>query len=187
MSWDSFWSAIAGGVFVLFGTWLAHYFENNRRNNEKQKKIKNLLSSIYTELNVFWNQYYPTMGKEIEKLSRSEGLTSFYPLSDTTLSVYYSNSNMIGNIEDSQLREAIVKTFGKISAFKATINYNNALLEKWEKAFFEVNKKSLSKVKNEIFERDLDLYGKVIKNDHYEVKKNVKDLLSRLKPYSMFF
>jgi gas vesicle protein len=140
IDWNSWLSgligAVVGGVIAAVSTmWAAsrsakqafHYSRSLQAEADRET-LRRLLSTIRTEIRTTWDAYQSEAGRHIDP-SDHQPLHVRYDLKQQYFSVYDSNAQFLGIIENDNLRAAIVRTY---TLFKRLIDLhvmNNDLRE----------------------------------------------------------
>lgn len=118
-------------VFVTFlGQWI---FDEIRQH----QKIRSFLRGIYEELNEVYNQLNSFSVKNPWK-EFDEEISHFYrnvfQVPPDYSIIYRSDANLIGRIENSDLRRKIVKTYGLLETLMEAYKTNTRLVTQFEQA-----------------------------------------------------
>lgn len=154
--------AVVGGYFTLKATDKAIREENAKEDRQEEKEVQNLLDAIGVEINALWSFHMRRIGEKIEALTEGQSLDIYYPLTQNYFTIYDSNASMIGRVRDPQLREAIVITYNKCKKVVDGFKYNNELLRD-------------NRGENRV------ALAQMIKEDHFELKSYVEQLLLLIK------
>ncbi|MDX2074163.1 MAG: hypothetical protein SFX19_07365 [Alphaproteobacteria bacterium] len=154
--------AVVGGYFTLVATDKAIREENAKENRRDEKEVQNLLDALGVELHALWSFHMRRIGALIEELPAGQPLAIYYPLTQDYFTIYNSNAVTIGRVRDPVLRESIVITYNKCKKVVDGFKYNNELLQAHK-------------------EQEMVEYAALIKEDHYELKGYIEELLGLLK------
>lgn len=154
--------AVVGGFFTLKATDKAIREENAKETRQEEKEIQNLLDALGVELSALWSFHMRRIGARIEALPEGQPLEIYYPLTQDYFTIYNSNASAIGRIKDPLLRESIVITYNKCKKVVDGFKYNNELFQNHK-------------------QQDMIEYAHLIKEDHYELKSYIEELLELLK------
>ena len=105
-------------------------FNYSRRLQEEadRESLRRLLLAIKAEVETVWSGYELEAGHMVESLKPGEGLALTYRLRQQYFTVYDSNAQYLGHVEDDQLRAAIVRTYTLAKGLIDTHLVNNDLL-----------------------------------------------------------
>lgn len=175
--------AIVGGFFTLKATDKAIREENAKEIRRDDKEVQNLLDALGVEISALWDFHMRRLGGTIEQLPDGQALEIYYPLTQDYFTIYNSNAVSIGRIKDSELRKSIVVTYNKCKKVVDGFKYNNEMVREY--------RDSVSRAKVTFSDgftdgyvdaklKDLIGYAKIIKEDHYELKSYIEQLLALL-------
>lgn len=169
--------AAIGGWATLYATEKALKAEQKKAELEEQKEIRRLLSSLGVELNTLWQFHQKRIGEFIESLAEGQPLLFYYPLTQNYFIIYDSNASLIGKLEDSELRKAIVVTYNKCKKVVDGFVYNNTMfLDYRNQLVMADSEKDMLRVDAKL--KEMGDYAKSIKADHFELKSYVDHLLA---------
>ena len=123
---------IAGG-FAILAVYKTFEKQNKRDEKNQQEIIKGVLKAIYEELKqtsdlLFDGPYVENFMQEIEK-DPKKIFRLVFPISQDYLTIYRSNANLIGQINDPpDLRPKIVRTYVYLQVLIETYRANNEML-----------------------------------------------------------
>ena len=132
--WDSFSAAligsIIGGGFVLLGVSREH--KNNLKLHEfqRRKRIDGVLRAIRYELEILGQIYQQKAGSLVEKLEDGKPYMVYFSLTEKYFIVYPNNTEIVGQIDDSELCKAIVVTYNKANFLLESFRINNWYLDR---------------------------------------------------------
>lgn len=178
--------ALVGGYFTLKATDKAIREENAKETRREDKEVQNLLDALGVELSALWDFHMRRLGGTVEGLPADEPLDVYYPLTQDYFTIYNSNAISIGRIKDAELRKSIVVTYNKCKKVVDGFKYNNEMVREYRDCVSkakDANDKT-SDVYVEAKLKDLVAYAKLIKEDHYELKGYIAELLTLLKQRS---
>jgi hypothetical protein len=173
---------LAGG-FALWGVILAHKKELKRRRQEQKETLQSLYQGLYTEVQILWEGYMSGLGGDIDKLKGDEPLDRYYPITPNEFPVYTANLPLIGQIEDSTLRELIIRTYARGKGIIDSTLMNNSLVaksEQWDWLYAETHKE-IHKHGKEAATRSMVDYARNIRQQHQDLVRYVAELLKALK------
>lgn len=150
---------------------------------EGRKLLKSLLQAIHDEIETVWESYQMGMGIHIEALKEGQPLLMYYPVTQDYFTVYSGNSFLIGRIDDNDLRKDIIVTYTLARALIDSYRMNNELVQKYENIhwIFKETGNNVHKLLGEAHYLGLKNYSGSLKKYHYGLKKNVEDLLRKLR------
>jgi len=180
--------ASVGGFITAWATRksVQQIFKNDlkKRDIEKQENLQGLYRVIKSELNTLWSRYYNEgAGEKIENLKDGEPLLMYYPLTQDYFTMYHSNANLIGEIQNEDLRGLIILTYSAAKGVVDSYRYNNHIVgqhEHWSWVAAETNN-DLHRVRAKTFLDSCVEYTAVLKKGHYEIK----ELLQRVNFYGL--
>ena len=177
----------------------------------RQKEIiRGVLQAIYEELDSFWEQlneevdfYWEIFDWEMFGQRKIKHFDCRLSLSPDYITIYRSNANLIGQIEELKLRRKIVKAYMLLQSLMVGYGINTELLREYVKARNRL-REAIAKRKeaedkgdevearrNEIeakgseellkgFCFELESYAPKLREVHYDSKKFTKELLDML-------
>ena len=181
------------GIFALLGIFLTHMARNRRDKKRQQEIIKGVLQAFYVELKVTWERYDKRVGdywKEFEK-GRVAIFYDVLPIHHDYLTIYRSNANYIGQINDSKLRLKIVEVYTLLQDLMESYRSNAKFLNKywgaqheWNEAITKQNTAEATLKAQLSFEASSDLMTQApkLKEQHNHLKGLIENLLKTLKP-----
>ncbi len=185
---NEFWSAIVGaiigggiaGYFSLRAVKEAHKNDLDLQGKNKEQTVKAFYKAIFDEIDTLWSHYTVDIGSKIEALQTGQPfLWSFLVIQDY-FTVYNSNASLLGQINDDDLRRAIVVTYTKAKGLVDSFRFNNDLIQKldsWE-GVYKPNPDLTVHInqQKERYLRGLVQYAVMLKKSHTEVQKEVENL-----------
>ena len=125
--------ALATVLGGLFATHWAYKRNVDLHQMQQQSKINGLLRAIRCELEILAELYQKTGGGSLGALKPGEPFLSTMTISERYFMVYPNNTNIVGQIDDSELVKQIVMTYNLAialqDAFKVNNQYYKELLE----------------------------------------------------------
>lgn len=108
---------ITGGLCTLTGVIISH--KNNEKTEQgKEDRFENsVLQAISAELKILKNMYENEMDKVILGLDENNYLTNYYTAKQDFMTIYHGNTQNIGKIHNTDIRENIIKTYSNIKKF----------------------------------------------------------------------
>lgn len=189
-------SALIGLAGSLIGAGITYFatsrattraLQNDLRLEEQEARdeLDRLLRSIHDEIEINWD-IYEDYGKNLETLEKGKAVMSHAPIG-VSFPVYLTNSNKIGMVKDHDLRRSIITTYARAVEQMACIQENNRMLDRLD--FLTDNSRhehfgSPTPATIQLREQ-LDYYGGVLKENHFELKKLKGDLIRRLHKYGV--
>ena len=196
IDWNSWLSgligAVVGGVIAAVASiWSASRstkkaFDYSRtlQNEAEREATRRFLLAIRAEVETIWNGYQLEVGHLVEALKPGQGLNLVYKLRQQYFTVYDSNAQYLGHVEDDQLRVAIVRTYTLAKGLVDTHLVNNDLLA-LHKQMAQVNLGATAPMRagaqgfiNKAL-TDWQTFGGEVKTTYVQTKESV-DLLLRL-------
>lgn len=155
-------------------------FENQQKHTEEleRKEVKSFLRAIKTEVNVIWDRYIESVGKELEKLPEDTAFLFTYPIYEDFFTIYNNNADKLGKVSSQTHVKQIVKTYHLAKGLADSFKLNNQLIEK----FIEANEKYVDTREEYYNQRALELesimvrYASQIKETHETVKQEIDKL-----------
>lgn len=144
IDWSSLLSgligAVVGGLIAAISTmWAAgrstkkaFNYSRSLQDEADRESLRRLLLAIKAEVETVWSGYQLEAGHLVESLLPGEGLALTYKLRQQYFTVYDSNAQYLGHVEDDQLRAAIVRTYTLAKGLIDTHLVNNDLLVQYE-------------------------------------------------------
>jgi len=181
---SSLLGAIVGGLIAARATRksVQQNFQNDlkQRNMEKQENLQGLYRAIKSELNALWESYNKDEGggKVIETLEEGQPLSMYYPLTQDYFTMYQANANLIGEIQNEELRGLIILAYSAAKGIVDSYRFNNHIVkqhEHWSWMAAETNN-VLHQQRAEAFLNSCIEYAQILKKDHYEIKKLLQKL-----------
>jgi len=120
---------LAGGAGVLT-VLISHKLELNRAAKENDKKINAFLISIHSEIKILWYLYMEGVGEKVDLLHENpkEPFRWLWPIGQDYFTVFEANAHMIGEIEDSVLREKIIAGYIGAKSLIDQFHFHNSRL-----------------------------------------------------------
>ena len=161
--------ALIGGFLALIGVFFSHRLELSRQREQEQQLVRGYLQALHTELETCWNRAQVTVNPAIEDLPDNQPFESETFIETDFFTVYHNNSNMLGRINDDNLRKMIVATYTRYKALKETYNVNTRYIQKWKSSG------------NEYHRQEAIDWAMALKKDHKQLKKELEELLPALR------
>jgi len=103
--WSSFWYAIFGGIFVLFGSFLSHWLIFI----DKGSDIKSIIKALHKEVDILWKLYGEEFYNDIIALNIDDYLSYSTYVKRDIFVVFPQVTNKIGQIKPIELMEAFIR------------------------------------------------------------------------------
>ncbi len=191
MDWNNFFAAIVGGFIAAVSTmWAAAWgakraftYSRTLQDEVEQETVRRLLLAIKAEVETIWGGYQLEVGHRIEALKPGQGLDLVYKLRQQYFTVYDSNAQFLGHVENDELRTAIVRTYTLAKGLVDTHLLNNDLLAK-HKAVSEFDLRQFAnpilRQNQERVKQDWQAFGAEIKTAYQQTKESVSLLFHLL-------
>lgn len=181
--------AAVGGMCTIYATRMTLREQARKEMHHEEKEVHSLLDAIGVEIGALWGFHMRRVGGIVEQMQDGDALEFYYPLTQDYFTVYNTNADKIGKINNPHLREAIVVCYNKCKKVVDGFKYNNELYRDYREMADEMGsleagdvvKRTAMKPLVETKHRALKEYAKIIKEDHFEVKGYVEHLLDMLK------
>lgn len=176
-------SALAGGLFVLLGVIAKDAIDRGRQKEQDQASLLGFQQMIRSEVEVLYGRYKEGIGKSIASVPDGKFMEAIFPITDVNyFTVYENNSNLIGKIQDNELRKLIVTTYTQAKSMLDSIRMNNSMLQRLEELFIRMNESKNSTYRSlfDAEQKALGSYAIALKEQHAELDKNVTELLKKL-------
>ena len=167
--------AIIGGVFTLRAARQAARREHDRERKREEREMQNMLDSLGVEIDTLWSFHMARIGAMVENLQQGDTLQFYYPLTQDYFTVYNSNAGKIGSVKDRELRKAIVVTYNKCKKIVDGFKYNNVLFRDYHN-YLNSDNQMAAKAKF----AEMQAYALMVKEDHFEVKAYIENMLNLL-------
>lgn len=197
IDWNSLMSgligAVVGGLIAAASTmWAAgrstkqaFNYSRSLQDEAERETLRRLLLAIRTEIATTWEAYESEAGRHVNSLDY-QPLQLRYDLRQQYFTVYDSNAQFLGHIENDELRSAIVRAY---TLFKRLIDVhllNNDLRERHNEVIKSRGADPYGyawRQFNESVQRAFDEwqeFGGEVKKAYLETKNSVADLLKLL-------
>lgn len=196
-NWISVIAAIIGsiiggiitGYFTLRGAKLTHQNDLDKQKIDKENIIKGLLQSLHDEIETLWETYNKGVGVKLEALGDNQPFIWYYPVTQEYFTVYNGNSFLIGQIDNNDLRRAIIISYTKARGLIDSYRFNNDLLQKYEywPFLFQETKNPIHEANKIAYITSLTKYANGLKISHNELKQQVNDLLRMLHKHGVLY
>ena len=149
--------------------------QEQRDKKRQQETIQGVLQAINEELNILWELYIKNFGVYLEEVKKGGIFDVPVSISQDYFTIYRSNANLIGQIENSDLRRKVVKVYTLLQAMLDCYQINSIRLGKYQTAGRSDKALWIS------LGLGLANYAEKLKEDHYYLKREVEALLEMLK------
>ena len=104
--------------------------------DRRQNQIKSFLEGVKEELQVLWNLYNGELGVHWEKFKKDKEKIFWFKTSLTQdyFTIYHSNTNLIGQIQNPELRRKIVELYTLLKLLIDFYKMNNTLMDEYNEA-----------------------------------------------------
>ena len=161
--------ALIGGFLALIGVYFSHRLELSRQRQQERQMLRAFLQAILAELETCWNRAQVTVNPIIENHPDNQPFESEIFIETDFFTVYHNNSNMLGRINDDQLRQMIVATYTRYKALVETYNSNTRYIRQWKSSGTDYHRQQALG------------WTIALKNDHKQLKKEIEALLPVLR------
>lgn len=186
MTIDSLMSGLIGSLIGGLVTWVVAWRANARSEalavTAAKQDCRNLLQSIYDEIEVVYTRYRDSFAMHVEALKAGEALLVTYPVFSDYFTVYNGNASRIGAIPDHDLRRAIIRTYTLSKGLVDSFRMNNYMIEQYTRAV-ELAAETKNEAHNALVHRNAEYlveYAMTIKELHSEAYGEYQTLLRML-------
>jgi hypothetical protein len=194
VDWNSWLSgligAVVGGFIAAASTiWAAAWsakrsfaYSRTLQDEAQKETTRRLLLAIKAEVETIWAGYQLEVGRHIEAMEAGDGLNLIYKLRQHYFTVYDSNAQYLGHIDDDELRAAIVRTYTLAKGLVDTHLVNNDLLTQYN-AVAGLDLRTYSGVIQQNQQNSLQrwkAFGIEMKSAYQQTKESVEKLLQLL-------
>ena len=175
--------ALIGSALTLIAAVLTHQLDLRRQKDREKRLLHGLLQAIHDEIETLWDQYINGIGNHLEVLLDGQPLLLYYPATQDYFTIYSGNASFIGQIQNNDLRKAIVTTYSKGRAILDSYRMNNEILQKYEhwSWMHHETQNLVHKAKAEAEHTSLVCYAHTLKNYHQNLKERIQTLLRMLR------
>jgi hypothetical protein len=181
--WNSLIAAIIGGLigggFAIWAGILAgnQTHKNNLKLDEfqKRKKIDGILQAIRYELEILGQIYKQEAGGHLETLKDGQTFDVYFSLKQQYFIVYPNNTDVVGQIEDSDLVKAVVVTYNT-----ANFLIESYLINNW---YLDRQKESQGMLAQGILTANRIKQAAILKTVHAKLISETDNLLSKIDDY----
>ncbi len=119
----------AGATVLAVGATI--WYDRHKTGIHQRQQVRAICQAIRTEITCVMDRYKSTMGETVENHDPSRPFTSIYIVENDYFSIFHSNSDRIGEIEDEKVRNAIVTAYVQMKGLADTYKFHNHLVEKY--------------------------------------------------------
>jgi hypothetical protein len=153
------------------------------QNEAEYEATRRFVLAIKAEVETVWTSYQAEVGYLVEQLQSGEGLEVTCKLRQQYFTVYNSNAQFLGHVEDDELRAAIVRTYTFAKGLIDSHLINNNLLQQY-RAISGLNVSSYSSIiqqnqQNTIRQRKA--FGSEVKKAYQQTKESIGVLLELMR------
>jgi hypothetical protein len=143
--------------------------EDNRR-----AVLRGVILGIRTELEAILELYRSEMETELSELKSGEGVWITLPIYQSYFTVYESNCSLLGQINNDELRKAIIQAYLAAKSLINTHQHNNQLIANHDKLVRESAAAFMvARAKNEV-----NSYGSSVMSVYDQATKTTQECLS---------
>ena len=181
--WNSLIAAIIGGLigggFAIWAGILAgnQTHKNNLKLDEfqKRKKIDGILQAIRYELEILGQIYKQEAGGHLESIKDGQTFDVYFSLKQQYFIVYPNNTDVVGQIEDSDLVKAVVVTYNT-----ANFLIESYLINNW---YLDRQKESQGMLAQGILMANRIQQAAILKTVHAKLISETDNLLAKIDDY----
>ena len=174
--WPSVISGLVGGVLALLGVYFTLEGHRQRDKDRQEEIILSALEAIKEELNSLWgiiNESVEHYWKEFEE--KKDFLNCNLTVPSDYFTIYRSNANLIGQIEEPELRNKIVRVYVLLLALIEGYKKNNTWIDKYEKANYDNHQVAVL-----VFTKLLNQHASGLRRQHDRVAIEIECLIKML-------
>jgi hypothetical protein len=128
---SAFGGAFIGGVFVIIGGWLVHYWQQKARKEKEREILRNVLRALELEFEEFWESYKISLGLIRSEYPKGEHEV-FYFIKQEYFTVYKGNVHMFSQLHDKELQRLIIQAYMAFSSLLDKIESRNKTINRKE-------------------------------------------------------
>lgn len=132
--WPSVISALIVGVITLVGVYETIHGQEKRDEKRRKDTNKAVKRALLQELDTIWKDLSESVESFWEEYEQRKFLDFRSFLSPDYLTIYRSNADHIGHIDDPELRDNIVKVYLRLHFLMDAYNLNTEFLNEYIKA-----------------------------------------------------
>jgi hypothetical protein len=161
--------ALVGGLVSIWAVDRTHRKNLERESAALARQQVGFVQALQAEVEGLWVAFETEMGPAIRSAGAA-GLARYFPVTANFFVVYPANAFLLGQIDDLELRKAIVQLYLAMGVMIDAIKLNNSLFAASDQArsMFQIYGASSAPVSMNLqmqaAERALAQYGSVIKN-----------------------
>jgi hypothetical protein len=185
--WSATVGALVGGGLAAWASFratkTAHRFAERKHEHDEKMRLKRILQALHDEAETVWGMYSQQMGPYLDGLEDGKPVTMLWRIEQDYFTVFHTNADNIGLIENEQLRKMIIQTYSKAKGTIDSFRMNNDLALDYkdrairsENTKLELDKKLLDGSLN-----SLVTYAALLKQNNTTLKKLFAELLPLLK------
>lgn len=177
--------SLIGGFFSMLSARRAVRQEAAREKRQQEREVQSILDALAVEIDTLWSFHMDRIGAMIEgwKPGAANRMEFYYPLTQDYFTVYHMNANRLGQIRDAGLRKAIVVCYNKCKKVVDGFKYNNELYREYVDALNLPEHTERYGTLVAVRRAKLEEYAVLLREDHFEVKTYVEDMLNRLEDH----
>lgn len=179
--------ALIGSVLTLLATFIAHWLSSKKEKDDRNQEIRALLQSLQDEATTIWDIYMEGVGVRLEEHEVGEPFNVYFPVTQEYFTIYTSNAQKIGMIQDDNLRKSIVEGYALGRSLIDTYRMNNELVRTYRnnQSLFQITNSQVYRDLAEASRRDLITYSSALKIRHNSFKEKVNQLIVGLNEYKI--
>lgn len=148
----------------------------------ERREIANILQALRDEIEALWEGFEKTFGGRLSRSEPGKVFEFWWPSPEDPFVVYRSSAGKIGQIDNHDLRRAIVRVYARAEGMLVTVRTHNALLLTLRAArdAFEEDKTRLNWKRVKRAERAIISYGDTMRALYLDMDGLIKDALRLL-------
>lgn len=179
--------AVVGGLMAMWaGSKSAkQQFDYSRmlQVEAEREATRRFLLAIKAEVETIWTGYEHEVGHRVGALQPGEGLPVTYRLRQQYFTVYDTNAQYLGHVEDDELRSAIVRTYTLAKGLIDTHLVNNDLLERMNAVavtIYGTPQQLIAQQEKLIASENWQAFGTELKTAYQQTKQSMERLVQLL-------
>lgn len=158
---------------TIEGVKQAHYLQIKADEEAERKLINGFIWAIHAEVTSLLDRYMETMGSIVEASDEDSPLAYHYLIQEGYLAIFNNNTNLIGRINDGELRSMIVQLYTLAKGMIDTFRTNSEFTLQLEKinTHPQFNSKTMNDNVIRAHEERLVSYANQIRFGHWEFKQ----------------
>lgn len=179
--------ALVGGGFTAWASFsatkTAYRFAERKHEHDEKMRLKRILQALHDEAETVWGMYNQQMGPYLDGLEDGKPVIILWRIEQDYFTVFHTNADNIGLIENERLRRMIIQTYAKAKGTIDSFRMNNDLvLDYKERAIrFENTNQTLDKNLLDGSLNSLVIYATFLKERNKDLKQLFTELLPLLK------